>query len=142
MTALALWGLALLVPAAAQAHGILAELSAAADAVVVACFYEGGGPADAEVLVYSPAAPERIFQMQRTDLRGFAAFVPDTAGTWKVVADDGMGHRTELEVVIAEGEVAEAVPRGVRWRTVVLALAALGLCAAWWGLRKRSGVRA
>ena len=116
---------------------MLAELQASADAVVVACFYAGGDPADAEVLVYSPAEPGRIFQTQRTDLRGFASFVPDAAGTWRVVADDGMGHRTELEVVIAEGEEAQRVPQGTTWRPVALALAVLGLGAAWWGLRNR-----
>ena len=136
MTALAVAAAALLAPAA-QAHGMLAELQASADAVVVACFYAGGDPADAEVLVYSPAEPGRIFQTQRTDLRGFASFVPDAAGTWRVVADDGMGHRTELEVVIAEGEEAQRVPQGTTWRPVALALAVLGLGAAWWGLRNR-----
>lgn len=137
MTALALAAVALLVPAAIQAHGMLAELRASTDAVVVACFYGGGDAADAEVLVYSPAEPGRIFQTQRTDIRGFASFVPDTAGTWRVVVDDGMGHRTELEVVIGEGEEAEALPRGMPWRTVILAIAVLGLGVAWRGLRNR-----
>ena len=137
MTALAVTAVALLVPAAVQAHGMVAELRASAPAVVVACFYAGGDPADAEVLVYSPAEPGRIFQTQRTDIRGFASFVPDAAGTWRVVADDGMGHRTELEVAIAAGEEAQPAPRGTPWRTVVLALAVLGLVAAWWGLRNR-----
>lgn len=114
-------------------------MEASAGAVVVRCVFTSGEPADAEVLVYSPTEPDRIFQMLRTDLRGFASFVPDAPGDWRVVADDGMGHRTFLDVpVTATG--APATANG-SWRPPLLrylgAAALLALFAAWfWRTRQ------
>ena len=111
--------------------------------VVVRCQFSDDGPADAEVLVYSPAEPNRIFQRLRTDLRGRASFVPDAAGLWRVVADDGLGHRTELEVRVDEAGSLEGAPdaSGFVWRD--LATGGLIGCAlaAWWLLRRRGADR-
>lgn len=114
-------------------------MEASAGAVVVRCVFTSGEPADAEVLVYSPTEPDRIFQTLRTDLRGFASFVPDAPGDWRVVADDGMGHRTFLDVpVTATGAPAPATGS---WRPPLLrylgAAALLALFAAWfWRTRQ------
>ena len=124
-----------------QAHGILAEVRASTPAVVVACAYTDGDPVDAEVLVYSPAEPGRIFQRLRTDIRGLASFVPDTAGTWRVVVDDGMGHRTELQLAVEEGAVTEASDGRPSWSVAHLVLAvAVLMLAGWWirGVRRAS----
>lgn len=107
-------------------------------AAAVRCEYTNGDPVDAEVLVYSPSEPARIFQRLRTDLRGRASFVPDSAGLWRVVVDDGLGHREEVELSIDEEGIATAPgdagagPLPAR-ATAILALA-LG---AWWLLRRR-----
>ena len=109
-----------------------------APAVTIRCEYADGDPADAEVLVHSPAEPTRIFQRLRTDLRGRASFVPDAPGLWRVVADDGLGHRVELELpidaagVAAPPDDAGAVPA----RLALLAALAVAACA-WWALRAR-----
>lgn len=124
---------------AAQAHGMLAEVRTSTPAVVVACAYMDGGPADAEVLVYSPAEPGRIFQRLRTDIRGLASFVPDTAGTWRVVADDGMGHRTELELAVEEGAVTMVSSSRPSWSVAHLALAVAALMIVGWWVRRASG---
>ena len=123
---------------AAQAHGLLAEVRASTPAVVVACAYTDGDPVDAEVLVYSPAEPGRIFQRLHTDIRGIASFVPDTAGTWRVVADDGMGHRTELELAVEAGAVTVVSSIKSSRSVVRLALAVLVLAlviVGWWTRR-------
>lgn len=115
-------------------------MEASAGAVVVRCVFTSGEPAEAEVLVYSPAEPDRIFQMLRTDLRGFASFVPDAPGDWRVVADDGMGHRTFLDVPIAEPGAPVAGPGGLRSQLLRYfgAVALLALFAAWLWRARRS----
>lgn len=121
---------------AAHAHGLLAEVRASTPAVVVACAYTDGDPVDAEVLVYSPAEPGRIFQRLHTDIRGLASFVPDTAGTWRVVADDGMGHRTELELAVEEGAVTLVSSSRPSWSVAHLALAVAALMVVGWWIRR------
>ena len=115
-------------------------MEASAGAVVVRCVFTSGEPAEAEVLVYSPAEPDRIFQMLRTDLRGFASFVPDAPGDWRVVADDGMGHRTFLDVPITK--LGAPAPATGAWRPQLLrylgAAALLALVAAWFWRTRQS----
>lgn len=123
---------------AAQAHGLLAEVRASTPAIVVACAYTDGDPVDAEVLIYSPAEPGRIFQRLHTDIRGLASFVPDTAGTWRVVADDGMGHRTELELAVEEGTVTVVSSSTPSWSVSHLALAVAALVIVGWWIRHAS----
>ena len=93
-------------PVLLQAHGLQAQLELEAPVVVLRCTYTDGTPADAEVLVYSPDELDRSYQRQRTDVHGRVTFVPDAAGEWRIVVDDGMGHRTELTVTVDENGVA------------------------------------
>lgn len=108
--------------------------------MVVHCRYSGGEPADAEVLVYSPAAPDRVYQRLRTDVRGLASFVPDTDGLWLLVADDGVGHRTHLEISVNEEGVAIGTSGASTPSLRDLAVfGLLGLALlAWWKLRRRT----
>ena len=78
------------------------EIESRSAAVILRCSYSSGEPADAAVSIYSPVENQRAFQTLRTDLRGVASFVPDTSGTWRIVADDGTGHRTVLDVPVSE----------------------------------------
>lgn len=109
-------------------------------AVVVRCQFSAGDPADAEVLVYSPAEPARIFQRLRTDLRGHASFVPDGPGLWRVVADDGLGHRTSLEIAVDEAgvPVSDTGPQRIQWRQIVTGVLIACALVLWW-LRDRRG---
>jgi hypothetical protein len=125
------------VAAIAQAHGMVAEVQASTGAVVVACAYSNGDPVDAEVLVYSPTEAGRIFQKLRTDIRGFASFVPDAAGTWTVVADDGIGHRAELELAVEDGAVAASVDRAPSLSGAFLSLVMAALALAVWRTRRK-----
>ena len=131
--------LCLLFPLVAEGHGLEAKVDTSTRAVVIGCVYSNGDRADAEVLVYSPDEPGRIFQRLRTDLRGNASFVPDADGVWRVVADDGMGHRKELAVTVKDRLATAPAKRKSKLsvRSGVLALLALAV-AAWWMLRKRA----
>lgn len=128
----------------AHAHGIEAEVKSSARAVVVSCSYSNGEPANTEVLVYSPHEKGRIYQRLRTDIRGLASFVPDSEGRWRIVADDGFGHRTELEVAVqVEGDTVSASSADTSpWpsmRTMLQILAAIVMLAVWWNHRRRRG---
>lgn len=130
----------LCLPVLVLAHGMRIDMESSAGAVVVRCVFTSGEPAEAEVLVYSPAEPDRIFQMLRTDLRGFASFVPDAPGDWRVVADDGMGHRTFLDVPITEPGAPAGEPDALRPLLLryLGAAALLALVAAWLWRTRRS----
>lgn len=125
LTAPVLAGLLLLVPVSSLAHGLVAEVQSSVHAVVVSCAYSGGGPAEAEVLVYSPREPGSLYQRQHTDLRGLASFVPDVPGVWRVVVDDGLGHRADLQVSIQEGQAVALTGNGFPRGTHLVALVAL-----------------
>ncbi len=126
---------------AVQAHGLEAEIEAQAPFVGLRCAYTNGEPADAEVLVYSPDEPGRAFQMLRTDLRGRAAFVPDAPGEWRVVVDDGLGHRADLSVSVGADGLAQTVPESAGSSSLAqVAAVAAALAALAWAWRKlRSG---
>lgn len=82
-------------------HGLNVEVEEGAPSIIATCTYSGGIPVKcAEVTIFSPAEDETAFQNGHTDQRGIFAFVPDEDGTWKMIVDDGMGHREEVEIVI------------------------------------------
>lgn len=76
-------------------------------AVAVRFGYAGGEPMSyVETKVFGPgSSPNVEFQNGRTDARGVFAFVPDSPGSWRVVAVDNHGHKGSLEVGIEQGSV-------------------------------------
>lgn len=67
-------------------------------AVAVKLTYSGGEPFSySQVKVFGPGDDLDLeFQNGRTDARGVFAFVPDRPGTWRIVAWDESGHRSEV----------------------------------------------
>ena len=130
--------LCLLLPAELRAHGLTAEVASSERSVIVKCAYTNGDPAQAEVLVHSPADATRYFAIIRTDQSGVAQFEPDVAGQWRLTADDGLGHRASLRFAVGEdGGVRNADGRGLQLgRYLALALVCAGLFA-WWRRLKR-----
>ncbi len=53
------------------------------------------------IQVFSPGSDE-LYQEGKTDVHGKFGFGPDRTGTWKVIADDGMGHRKTLEITVSD----------------------------------------
>jgi nickel transport protein len=88
-------------PAGLSGHELELTLTLSAPAAVARAAYGGTEPvAFAKVQVFTPSAQE--FQSGRTDRRGYFSFVPDTAGTWRLVVDDEEGHRGEIKVAVPE----------------------------------------
>jgi nickel transport protein len=100
-------------PAATALHGITVRLSQEGRVVVATCRYDGGIPAaGAQATVFAPGE-DTPFLTGTTDPAGLFAFLPGTGGEWRVVVDDGMGHRREarLEVAAPPGDL----PGHERW---------------------------
>ncbi len=82
--------------ASAPRHGIEVEIAWNAPALIGTCVYSGGVPAaGVSVDIFAPDESEETWQSGETDTNGLFAFVPDRAGEWRFVVDDGMGHRKE-----------------------------------------------
>ena len=54
-----------------------------------------------EAKVYSPSDSKFAAQTGRTDEQGRFAFIPDTAGEWRVIVRDEEGHQCEADIVIS-----------------------------------------
>ena len=96
-------------PAASLLHGITVRLVREGRVVVATSRYEGDIPvAGAQVTVFAPGE-DSSYLTGTTDPAGLFTFLPGTPGEWRVVVDDGMGHRREarMEVKAAPGTGAE-----------------------------------
>jgi nickel transport protein len=83
-------------PALLFAHGVKGTVQEGG-LVVTAQYDTGEAMSYARVSIAAPGT-ELPFQSGRTDRNGCFCFFPDTAGEWKVVVDDEMGHRLEVNV--------------------------------------------
>ena len=93
--------LILLLAVAASAHDLTLRIQQAEPAVIVHALYAGSEPVtDADVSIFSPANPDSPFQTGLTDIRGAFAFVPAETGYWRVILDDGYGHRAERTIAV------------------------------------------
>ncbi len=93
--------LLLFLPAQLPAHGTGIDLLKESAARSIYCYYSSGDPmAYAEILVYAPSDSTMEYQNGRTDRSGHFAFVPDRGGTWRIVVNDGQGHRCETSVTV------------------------------------------
>jgi len=89
-------------PVDADAHGTDYSLVKATELSAVAFYYsDGEAMAYAEVLVFSPKDPKVEHQNGRTDKHGKFAFCPDTPGTWRITANDSMGHLCQATVEVS-----------------------------------------
>lgn len=90
--------LALSLPPPLLAHGVRGKVGSGG--VVVTAEYDTGEPMSyARVDISAPGA-KLPFQCGRTDRNGRFAFFPDTLGVWKVVVDDEVGHRLEINIPV------------------------------------------
>jgi nickel transport protein len=141
-------------PAAVFSHGVEIDDTTGAVALRTARFmYSTGEPMlFAKIKVYAPSRPDAPAQESVADLNGYFSFVPYEAGDWRLAAEDGMGHRGEIIITVAD----EAEPTGAEHnaapaatlRTPVAALLGLSLIlnifALWHfaGLRKKRDAHA
>jgi nickel transport protein len=84
--------------APASAHETLHEIQRGKAIAVKAYFADGEVLAYTAYEIYSPTDPKIPHQKGRTDRGGWVAFVPDTAGKWRVKIINDTGHGLDLEV--------------------------------------------
>lgn len=150
----------LLLPTLVVAHGVRLEVTTYEEAIVGrASFADGTAVAEAPVELRGvSAAQSRSLARTRTDVQGRFAFpVPTDAGDYRLIVDDGLGHRGELTLTrSADAPSSTAEPSILsttvqhshrHWRDWASGLGYLlgvfGLAAWWLGRRKareRDGV--
>jgi nickel transport protein len=65
----------------------------------------------AKIKVFSPSRPDAAAQESVADVNGYFSFVPFESGDWRLTAEDGMGHRGEIIIAVADDAAsAEAAP--------------------------------
>ncbi len=95
-------------PQFTAAHGTGSRILNDGRAVTAEFYYSDGDPMSyAEVLVFSPENGKVEYQNGRTDQRGRFAFFPETPGTWRIEANDGMGHKAVTSVEVHGEKSAE-----------------------------------
>jgi nickel transport protein len=102
-----------LLPLAASAHEVLHTVERGKAVAMKVYFADGETLAYTQYEIFSPADPKIPMQKGRTDRNGYLAFVPDTAGKWRVkVVDDG-GHGLDTQVDVgAPGESGSGREQG------------------------------
>ncbi|GHT71961.1 hypothetical protein FACS1894110_25910 [Spirochaetia bacterium] len=98
----------LFLPAAAFAHGVdISDVTGQAGVRTIRFGYtDGEYMLFAKVKVYAPSTPEATVQESMTDRDGYFSFVHFERGDWRLTAEDGMGHKGEIVIAVAD----EAAP--------------------------------
>ena len=108
-----LWKLLTLgcLPILVGAHGV--DVVTLTTAQGLQASYSDGTPMSwAEVSLYRPGS-DAAFSSGYADDNGCYAFVPDTAGTWRVIFNDGMGHGVDHSFTVnAELLLESGTPTG------------------------------
>jgi nickel transport protein len=96
-------------PGAAFAHGVEVSEATGQVALRTARFmYSTGEPMlFAKIKVFTPSRPDAAAQESVADVNGYFSFVPFENGDWRLTAEDGMGHRGEIIIPVAD-EAAQA----------------------------------
>ena len=102
----------LMLPALLYAHGVKGTLQAGGLAFT-AQYDTGEAMSYARVSISAPGT-KLPFQSGRTDRNGRFCFFPDTAGEWKVVVDDEIGHRLEVNVPVDDAMKLKTDPSAGR----------------------------
>lgn len=87
--------------ASVMAHGVQVDVSLQYPVVITKSYYSASQPLKgADIDIYSPDNAEEPYQTGKTGQAGYFAFIPSREGDWKVIADDGQGHRKETIITI------------------------------------------
>lgn len=135
-------GLTLLLVSGLSAHELIVEAEYQGRVALVDVRYYDKAPAkDSDVTVWAPDGGDDSFVAGRTDRNGAFAFVPDQPGTWRIVADDGRGHREALDLTVtglgASPESGPPVRRGPFERALTGVSVIFGLTGLWMWRRSR-----
>ncbi len=103
-------------PSAALAHKMLVSaVPEKGGALRVEVFFPNGAPAQEVPVTLAPAAGGSAMAQGQTDSQGVARFPGVSPGSYRVVADDPLGHRAETQVTVSSsgagtGEKATSSP--------------------------------
>jgi hypothetical protein len=97
----------LILPALVFAHGVeVFDETGTPEVHTVRFMYtDGESMLFARVKVFPPSSPDAAAQESVADRYGYFSFIPFESGDWRLIAEDGMGHRGEIVVPVA-GEIA------------------------------------
>ena len=91
------------------AHGVGYRESALKSIALEFIYSTGDTMSYCETRVFSPNDSKFAVQTGRTDEKGRFAFIPDVSGDWRVVVQDGEGHRCEAVIKIDDVKADSAV---------------------------------
>jgi nickel transport protein len=132
----ALVGLLLLLSLAqAAAHTVSGRVLQGKASIVEFRFSDGSPMAFADVKVFAPS--KELWLAGRADGAGRFAFVPDSAGEWRLEAREAENHVAHLTLTVAAGDLAATALIGRHWAFVLLASFALNILLASLLLRRR-----
>ncbi len=134
-------------PFTASAHGTRGWMEERSGICLVAQYDDGEPMRFSEVLITASDGDEE-FQVGRTDRNGLFLFSPDREGKWRVIVDDGIGHRLVLSKTFTGGdrewripaqpEKASFSPPAKAGGVVTGISLLLGAAGLLWGLRQRN----
>ena len=101
-------GLILLITGEIFAHGTGYRHSGFQAVALEFMYSTGEAMSYREARVFSPNDEKFAYQSGRTDEKGRFAFVPDTAGKWRVIVRDEEGHQCTAEIDIAPENLSTA----------------------------------
>lgn len=139
-----------------RAHKLELHLKENPPVVIVEADYAGHdhGVSGGDVTIYAPGEMETVFQSGKTDPNGNFAFIPDKAGEWRVVVDDGTGHKNEAVIMLEdaffavtgadleteEGDIDTVAPKAalsVFWKALIGISLLIGIAGILYGLKSR-----
>ncbi|GHT87188.1 hypothetical protein FACS1894137_13990 [Spirochaetia bacterium] len=106
----AVLALILSVPYTAFSHGVeVSDVTGLTGVRTVRFSYtDGTSMLFAKIKVFPPSAPDTTAQESIADRDGYFSFVPFENGDWRLEAADGMGHKGEIVLTVADGTAPEA----------------------------------
>ncbi|MDR2480711.1 MAG: carboxypeptidase-like regulatory domain-containing protein [Spirochaetaceae bacterium] len=123
----------LVFPAVIAAHGVEASLieGGTLNQTVRFNYSTGESMIYARICVYPPSTPDTDVLQGTTDRNGLFSFTPDEAGLWRVTAEDGMGHKSEIAIEAGQ-PVAAASHEARRMPLLFAVFLGLSLIANVW----------
>ncbi len=87
-----------------QAHKLEVHLTENPPVVILKADYgdHDHGVSQGDVSIYAPGETDTVFQSGKTDPSGKFAFIPHKAGEWRVLVDDGTGHKGEAVITLED----------------------------------------
>lgn len=133
---------------AGWSHGVWGHVVRSEGHLVTAEYDDGEPMAYAAVEIKSPGS-DIAFQTGRTDRNGHFMFSPDQQGQWRIVVQDGMGHRLALDAEVSADAAVSKISEFpldphplamTRAGKVIIGLSIIfGIFGLWYGWKGRRG---